>query len=129
MYLDFLIQIPSAPGKITRKKKGEYTYINYEYARNYDPVRKFNIPQRVTIGKESKADPSLMQPNQNFLRYFPEVELPEERFRSARSSCLRIGAFIVLRKIIEEYKLPDMLGHYFSPREREYSGAVKPPVR
>lgn len=119
MYLDFLIQIPSAPGKITRKKKGDYTYINYEYARNYDPVRKFNIPQRVTIGKESKADPSLMQPNQNFLRYFPEVELPEERFRSARSSCLRIGAFIVLRKIIEEYNLPEMLGHYFSPRERD----------
>ena len=30
MYLDFLIQIPSAPGKITRKKKGEYTYVNYD---------------------------------------------------------------------------------------------------
>ena len=119
MYLDFLIPIPSAPGKITRKKKEENTYINFEYARTYDPVRKFNIPQRVTIGKESKADPSLMQPNQNFLRYFPGVDLPEERSRSARSSCLRVGAFIVLRKIIEEYKLLDVLGHYFSPRERD----------
>lgn len=119
MYLDFLIEIPSVPGKITRKTKGGHTYINYEYGRVYDPARKFNIPQRATIGKESRADAAMMQPNQNFLTYFPEVELPEERFRSERSSCLRVGAFIVLRKIIEEYHLPEILGHYFSPKETE----------
>ena len=60
--------------------------IIYEYARNYESVRKFIIPQRVTKGMELKADSSPMQPNQNFLRYFPEVELPEERFRSVRSA-------------------------------------------
>lgn len=119
MYLDFLVKIPDVKGKITRKKKGNNTYINYEYARVYDPDRKFNIPQRVTIGKESKSDPSMMQPNQNFLTYFPEVDLPEERFNSNRSSCLRVGAYIVLRKLIEEYHIPDMLKNYFDSKEAE----------
>lgn len=119
MYLDILVKVPEVKGKITRKTKGETTYVNYEYGRIYDPDRKFNIPQRVTIGKASNADPTMMQPNQNFLMYFPEVELPETRSRSQRSSCLRAGAFIVLRKIIEEYGLPEILGHYFESKERD----------
>ena len=119
MYLDIQVKVPEVKGKITRKTKGETTYVNYEYGRIYDPDRKFNIPQRVTIGKASNADPTMMQPNQNFLMYFPEVELPETRSRSQRSSCLRAGAFIVLRKIIEEYGLPEILGHYFESKERD----------
>ncbi len=67
MYLDFLIEVPAVKGKITRKKKGNNTYINCEYARIYDHDRRFNIPQRVTIGKESKADLTMMQTNQKIL--------------------------------------------------------------
>lgn len=106
MYLDFLIEIPDVSGKITRRKKGRNTYINYEYSCIYDPDRKYNIPQRVTIGKESEADDRMMVPNQNFLTYFPEVELPEQRYNPERSGYIRIGAFIVIRKIIEEYRMP-----------------------
>lgn len=29
MYLDFLVEVPAVKGKITRKKKGNNTYINY----------------------------------------------------------------------------------------------------
>ena len=119
MYLNTLVKVPDVKGKITRKTKGESTYINYEYGRIYDPERKFNIPQRATIGKASRADPDMMQPNQNFLVYFPDVELPETRPREMRSSCLRVGAFLVLRKIIVEYKLPEILGHYFEPKDRD----------
>ena len=119
MYLDTLVKVPEVKGKITRRTKGETTYINYEYGRVYDADRKFNIPQRATIGKASKADPSMMQPNQNYLLYFPDAELPESRTQAKRSSCLRVGAFIALRKIIEEYKLPEMLGHYFEPKDRD----------
>ena len=119
MYLDFLVKVPDVKGKITRKTKGNNTYINYEYDRTYDSVRKFNVPHRVTIGKASKADPTMMQPNQNFLTYFPEVDLPDERFNSARSSCLRVGAFIALKKIIEGYHIPEMLDNYFEPKDRE----------
>ena len=60
MYLDFLVEVPKEAGKITRKTKNGITYINYEYGREYDPERRFNIPKRVTIGKESKEDTSRM---------------------------------------------------------------------
>ena len=113
MYLDFLVKIPFVQGKITRRKKKDAVYVEYEYDRIYDPVRQYTFPKRVTIGKLSETDPELMQPNQNFLKYFPDAELPETKNRTSRSSCLRVGAYFVLRKIIEEYNLVELLGGYF----------------
>lgn len=113
MYLDFLVKIPFVQGKITRRKKKDVVYIEYEYDRIYDPVRQYTFPKRVTIGKLSETDPELMQPNQNFLKFFPDAELPETKNRTSRSSCLRVGAYFVLRKIIEEYNLVEFLGGYF----------------
>lgn len=113
MYLDFLVKIPFLQGKITRRKKKDAVYVEYEYDRIYDPVRQYTFPKRVTIGKLSETDPELMQPNQNFLKYFPDAELPETKNRTSRSSCLRVGAYFVLRKIIEEYNLVEFLGGYF----------------
>lgn len=117
MYLDCLVKIPFVQGKITRRKKKDVVYIEYEYDRIYDPVRQYTFPKRVTIGKLSETDPELMQPNQNFLKYFPDAELPETKNRTSRSSCLRVGAYFVLRKIIEEYNLVELLGGYFEQRD------------
>lgn len=116
-YLDFLVKIPFVQGKITRRKKKDAVYVEYEYDRIYDPVRQYTFPKRVTIGKLSETDPELMQPNQNFLKYFPDAELPETKNRTSRSSCLRVGAYFVLRKIIEEYNLVELLGGYFEQRD------------
>ncbi len=117
MYLDFLVNIPDVAGKITRRKKKDSIYIEYEYDRTYDPKRQFTIAKRSTIGKQSKADPLKMQPNQNFLKYFPDAQLPEEKDRTLRSSCLRIGAYIVIRKIMNDYSLPEILSEYFQERD------------
>ena len=117
MYLDFLVKIPFVQGKITRRKKKDAVYVEYEYDRIYDPVRQYTFPKRVTIGKLSETDPELMQPNQNLLKYFPDAELPETKNRTSRSSCLRVGAYFVLRKIIEEYNLVELLGGYFEQRD------------
>lgn len=117
MYLDFLVKVPTVKGKITRRKKSNVVYIEYEYDRVYDPSRKYTFPKRVTIGKLSDTDPEFMKPNQNFLKYFPDAELPESKNRTSRSSCLRVGAYFVLRKIIEEYSLNDILGKYFRSRD------------
>ena len=117
MYLDFLVKIPFVQGKITRRKKKDVVYIEYEYDRIYDPVRQYTFPKRVTIGKLSETDPELMQPNQNFLKYFPDAELPETKNRTSRSSCLRVGAYFVLRKNIEEYNLAELQGRYFEQRD------------
>ena len=117
MYLDFLVKVPTVKGKITRRKKSNVVYIEYEYDRVYDPSRKYTFPKRVTIGKLSDTDPEFMKPNQNFLKYFPDAELPESKNRTSRSSCLRVGTYFVLRKIIEECSLNDILGKYFGSRD------------
>lgn len=114
MYLDALIRIPDVKGKITRKQKGNSIYINYEYGREYDPDRKFNIPQRATIGKQSKEDSSMMQPNHNYLMYFPGETIPDEKYHSNRCSLLRVGTHIVIDRIIQEYHLREILENYFS---------------
>lgn len=44
MYLDFLVKIPDAPGKLVRVKKGKTTYIDYEYDRTYDKEK--NTPDQ-----------------------------------------------------------------------------------
>lgn len=114
MYLDFLVEIPNIKGKITKKTKGNSVYVNYELGRVYDSEKKYNVPKRVTIGKLSKEDEKMMVPNQNFLTYFPEVELPDSKFNTDRSSCLRIGAYIIIQKIMEEYSISDYLQPYFN---------------
>lgn len=117
MYLDFLVEVPDEKGKITTKKKGNAIYVNYEVGREYYPDRQYTIPKRVTIGKLSKADKRMMVPNQNFLTYFPELELPEEKFNSNRSSCLKIGPYIVIQKILEEYRIPELLEQQFDGKD------------
>ena len=49
-----------------------------------------------------------MIPNQNFFRFFPETETPEQKQSADRSGCLKIGAYLVLKKIIsaEGTRLP-----------------------
>ena len=59
----------------------------------------------------------MFRPNQNYLTYFPNAELPISDYRSTRSSCLRAGAFIVMRKLIKDYKLEEILGMYFKDRD------------
>ena len=51
-----------------------------------------------------------MYPNTNFLKFFPAEEMPETKGSAYRSGCLRAGPYFVLRKIIAEYHLDEMLG-------------------
>ena len=117
MYLDFLVKIPEVKGKITYRKRDDSCYVYYEYDRVYDPSQKYTNVKRAMIGKQSKADLHMMQPNQNYLKYFPEVELPEEKNRTLRSSCLRVGAYIVLQKLLRESGIPEMLSQYFNEKD------------
>ena len=117
MYLDFLVKIPEVKGKITYRKRDDSCYVYYEYDRVYDPSQKYTNVKRAMIGKQSKADLHMMQPNQNYLKFFPEVELPEVKDRTLRSSCLRVGAYIVLQKLFRESKIPEMLSQYFSEKD------------
>ena len=95
MYLDALVRVPQVKGKITFRTKGNTTYVEFENERVYLPEKKYTVVNRKTIGKLSGTDNRFMQPNENFLRFFPEVELPEERDRTSRSCGLRIGKMCI----------------------------------
>ena len=71
MYLDRAVLIPKVKG-ITYKKKGESTYVVYETGRKYDPVNQYNVPERIQIGIQIPAEPDMMLPNENYLKYFFE---------------------------------------------------------
>ena len=117
VYLDCKVEIPNEPGKITRFKKGKTIYIRYVAGRVYNPEKKYNLPDHKTIGKLVSEDSTMMIPNENFLKYFGDVELPETRSGEDRSSCLRIGTFLVIRKILEEYNLPHMTARYLGAKD------------
>ncbi len=119
MYFNFFVTVPEVPGKIVRVRKGKETvYIYYEYDRMYDAVRKFNIPKRAVIGKETADDPSLMYPNRNYFTHFPDAELPLRTTRDDRSGCLRIGTFLVIRTIAESCGLNTMMERLFGSEGR-----------
>lgn len=108
MYLTSKVQVPDCEGKITRKKIDKTKYVYYEIGRTYNKEKKYTVPTRVCIGKMVPDHDELMYPNEKFIKYFPELGLPKES-EGHRSSCLRIGAFLVIRKIIADYRLDVIL--------------------
>ena len=112
MYLDAYVKVPEVKGKITFRTKGNTTYVEFEYDRVYSTEKQYTDVKRKTIGKLADEDKRIMQPNENFIKFFPDTELSEERDRSSRSCGLRIGTWVVIRKIVNEYKLTEILGRY-----------------
>lgn len=117
MYLDSLVEVPEVKGKITFRTKGNTTYVEYESARVYIPEKKYTTVSRKTIGKLADDDGTIMQPNENFLKFFPDTALPKEKDRALRSCALRIGTWIVIRKIVNDYKLSEILGRYLPEKD------------
>lgn len=117
MYLDYLIDIPNVKGKITYRKKGNATYVYYEYDRIYDPSKQYTTVKRSTIGKLSADDPTKMRPNEKFKKYFPEVETPEEKESNGRSSCLRTGSYLVISEVVRTLGLDQKLVQAFGAKD------------
>ena len=97
--------------------KGGHTYIEYEYDRIYDPEKQYTYPKRASIGRVDPEDPTRMTPNENFLKYFPDAEIPEEIDRSERSPYLNIGTYVVLHKLIQDCKLKEILDEYMDEKD------------
>ena len=109
MYLDYKVRIPDSRPGITRKTIKGVTYVYYAYGRTYDAEKKYSIPKNTTIGKCVDGEPDMMYPNTSFEKFFPEEELPENLEPAGRSGCLRVGTFLVLRRIIRGYGLDKMI--------------------
>ena len=113
MYYDFTVPVPQVPGKILQKTKGTTTYIMFQHGQIYKPEKQYVIPQRAIIGKLLPGDHSLMYPNEKYQEFFPNAVMPEERPEAYRSCALRIGSYIIIQKVLNEYKIPQMLNNCF----------------
>lgn len=110
MYLNFTVDIPDKKTGISKKTIRGTTYIYYEHGRKYYADRKYTVPQCTSIGKVSEEKPGQMTPNGNYLKFFPDALLPEELPVSQRSACLKIGGYLVIRRIINHYGLEERIG-------------------
>ena len=109
MFYDFEVPVPTIRGKIFRRPKGASVHVEYQYDRLYNPEKQYNVPKRTVIGKVCKTDTSCMFPNERYLEFFPDTVIPEVRPDAYRSCCLRIGSYLVISKVINEYQLAPML--------------------
>lgn len=115
MYLKRSIPIPEANGKISRQTTKSGTYIHYVFERSYNPQKRHTIPKRTIIGKLA-PDGVSMFPNEKFFDFFPNVPMPELRSPAPRSSLLMAGSYIVIKKIIGDYKLNEIAAKHFGDK-------------
>ena len=109
MYQRQKVYIPLSDGGVTVKNIKGTGYVYYTTGRIYSPDEKRSNPVRVAIGKQCKDDPTQMIPNEKYAIYFAD-RMPEELLEEPeRSSCLHIGAYLVIRKIIAEYHLDTII--------------------
>lgn len=109
MYFKFTVPVPSIAGKICRKKINNTKYIYYQNDRIYNKEKQATYPQRTLIGKECESNAAMMYPNPNYYKIFPEAEFPETEDAGKRSSCLHVGMYLVIRKIIQDYNLEKII--------------------
>lgn len=107
MYFNYKVTIPKEKGKISITTIKGVEYVNYEYDRIYKPDKKYNIPKRTTIGKVCEDKKSMMYPNPNYVKFFPNEDI--EREEKKYSSCIKVGNYIVLKKILSETGLSNIL--------------------
>ncbi|MCD7868196.1 MAG: transposase [Clostridiales bacterium] len=112
MYLGCKVKIPNEGKKITVKTIGGTPYVYFEYGRVYSKEKKYNTPKRTCIGKRDPEQPAFMYPNEKFLKFFSRELLPFEKEGPYRSGCLHVGVFFVIRKIISEYRLDEMIARF-----------------
>lgn len=113
MYLNYTVKIPTCTNVSIKIIRG-YHYVYYQYATYYDKVRKMAVPKRTSIGKQCDDNHELMFPNNTYFKYFGKKEDHTDSVlpvlsTSQRSSCLKAGTYIVLKKIIQDYHLIPML--------------------
>ena len=108
MYQNYTVKIPDLPTGITKKTIKGTTYVYYTYGRTYISEKKYSQGKDTSIGKTDPGDDTMMYPNANFFRFFPD-SVPNEDRPPERSGCLRIGTFVVVRKILQEYKLDETM--------------------
>ena len=107
--------------------QGKTTYVYHVLSTTYDPVRKFNIDKRVSVGKLLDGSNTKMIPNDRFFTYYPDVlpeagELPEQ---PEFSQTLHAGATVAELAIADKLGLTEILTTIYGARmAQEILGVV-----
>lgn len=109
----FTVPIPDDKGKICKQTTKSAVYIHYVVKRYYDPEKGYSVPIRVIIGKRCKDDETMMYPNENFFKFYPDAVLPEQRQTANRSSTIQAGPYVVIDKVARDYQLYPLLEKHF----------------
>lgn len=108
---EYTVQKPEKSTKI--QKRGAARYVYHVIKTTYDTKRKFNTDKRACIGKMVEGSDTLMTPNDQFSRYYPDVpmQLPSAPNPPEFSDTLHAGACIAIRKIAEDEGISEILEH------------------
>lgn len=99
------------PGTCVVNSKG-YVYLTKD--RRYDKEKKYNVPDRVCIGKS--INKSEMYPNENYDEFFQNEELLKEA--PELSDTVSLGLTAVVDKIIDEEQIDILLDDVFTEENR-----------
>ncbi|MGN0906370.1 MAG: transposase [Bullifex sp.] len=115
MYFGHTVRIPDE--HIVKIRNKDTVYVYWEKSREYIGEKKYTAPKRVCIGKEDPSSPGFMYPNNNFMLCFPEEIIPEEKHAFERSCALRIGMYLVIRKISSSMGITELLESVFGRKD------------
>ena len=110
MFYDVKVPIPEQKG-ISTKRKDKRVYVYQLKERYYNKDKKYTVPIYTLIGKRCPSEPSLMFPNDDYMKLFPNNPYlsVDEIPGFERSSSLIVGPYIIINKIVDDYKLDTIL--------------------
>ncbi|MDY4641534.1 MAG: hypothetical protein SO412_07210 [Erysipelotrichaceae bacterium] len=102
-YFDIIVDYPKDNHKVTTKEADSgKTYVRLEIDRKYNSEKKYNVPQRVTIGVLDENDHTNMHPNEKYKIYYSDINTDELNEENKRSQCLRTGGYSLIRKMFND---------------------------
>ena len=114
-----IVDLPKAPHRIKMvKAKNGTRYVYLEVGRTYNKEKKYNLPERVAIGKLCKDDNSKMHPNQKYYELiaidtvidraalYKPAEAPNIR---SHSRLIQVGSHVVINECVTDFNLEELL--------------------
>ena len=93
------------PANTRTTKKNGITYVQITAEKRYRKDKGYNVDKRISIGR--MINDTDMIPNDNFIKYFPEL-MPLAPAPS-RSDTLKIGNYILFRKIMSDNDMGELI--------------------
>ena len=122
MYIDGIFPVPDLqPGKLVFNKRKNGVYIQLVLKQGYDPVKKYGVSERISIGKlVDPNDRTRMYANFAYKKHFPDLMPLEPEQPKKRNAVVKVGGFIALEHIYTEQQVYPIMADSVT----SYSGAL-----